>query len=110
MNRRRQEDGLRTRTPGGQGAGIAESGVRRGAGLGRYTGTNGRLVRAVAAAEAHEPTLGDCWVHAVAHYYDAEHLATIRPTPDWYPASIFFQGMKFMVFGDPALRLPDPWR
>jgi hypothetical protein len=39
-----------------------------------------------------------------------EHLATIAPTADWYPASLFFQGMKFMVFGDPAPRRPGPAR
>jgi hypothetical protein len=53
-----------------------------------------------------EPRLGDCWARVIDHYYEAEHLATIVPNADWYPASIFFQGMKFMVFGDPALRLP----
>ncbi len=57
-----------------------------------------------------EPTLGDCWARAIDHYYDAEHLATIKPNDDWYPPSIFFQGMKYMVFGDPALRLPGPAR
>ncbi len=57
-----------------------------------------------------QPTLGDCWARAIQHYYDAEHLETIRPNNDWYPPSIFFQGMKYMVFGDPALRLPGPAR
>jgi hypothetical protein len=66
------------------------------------------FVRSV--AERPEPTLGDCWNDAVVHYYEVEHLATIAPTADWYPASIFFQGMKFMVFGDPVLRLPGPSR
>lgn len=50
--------------------------------------------------------LGDCWADAVAYYWDHEHLATITPTEDWYPASIFFQGMKFMLFGDPTLPMP----
>jgi hypothetical protein len=50
--------------------------------------------------------VGDCWVAAIDHYWEAEHLAEIKPTPDWYPASIFFQGMKFMVFGDPSLPVP----
>lgn len=27
------------------------------------------------------------------------------PTAGWYPPSIFFQGMKFMLFGDPSLDL-----
>lgn len=53
------------------------------------------------------PRVGDCWMHAVAYYYDHQHLATIKPTPDWYPASIFFQGMKFMLYGDPSL--PVAW-
>jgi Peptidase family C25 len=57
-----------------------------------------------------EPTLGDCWASAIEHYYVAEHLATIQPNHDWYPPSIFFQGMKYMVYGDPALRLPGPER
>ena len=53
-----------------------------------------------------ETRVGDCWVSAVHYYYDKEHLATIKPTADWYPPSIFFQGMKFMFFGDPSLPLP----
>jgi hypothetical protein len=50
--------------------------------------------------------LGDCWSYAVSYYFDEEHLATLRPTESWYPPSVFFQGMKFMLFGDPSLRLP----
>jgi len=52
--------------------------------------------------------LGDAWNAAISHYYDAEDLATIAPNESWYPASIFFQGMKFMLFGDPSLPLPRP--
>ncbi|MFO0957015.1 MAG: hypothetical protein U0800_06045 [Isosphaeraceae bacterium] len=55
-----------------------------------------------------EPLLGDCWSDAIAHYYEREKLATIRPNADWYPASIFFQGMKFMLFGDPSLPIAGP--
>ncbi|MHB8956905.1 MAG: C25 family cysteine peptidase [Pirellulaceae bacterium] len=47
--------------------------------------------------------LGDCWSDAVAYYYQHEQLETLAPTESWYPASIFFQGMKFMLFGDPSL-------
>lgn len=53
-------------------------------------------------------TIGDCWIGAVSYYYDHEHLATLTPDPGWYPASIFFQGMKFMLFGDPSLPMPAP--
>jgi hypothetical protein len=35
-------------------------------------------------------------------------LEGLRPDAGWYPPSIFFQGMKFMVFGDPSLLLPGP--
>jgi len=47
--------------------------------------------------------LGDAWNAAINHYFDANHLDTIVPDDGWYPASIFFQGMKFMLFGDPSL-------
>jgi hypothetical protein len=57
---------------------------------------------------AREPRLGDCWAGAVAYYYEHERLATLKPNDDWYPPSIFFQGMKFMLFGDPSLRMPGP--
>ncbi len=50
--------------------------------------------------------LGDCWNHAIGHYYAKERLADLKPNSDWYPPSIFFQGMKFMLFGDPSLLLP----
>jgi hypothetical protein len=72
------------------------------------------LVEALAQAEAkreqnHEtalPTLGDCWSSAINYYYDHQHLATLKPNDDWYPPSIFFQGMKYMMFGDPTLQMP----
>jgi len=54
------------------------------------------------------PRLGDCWAGAVSYYYDHEHLATLKPNNDWYPPSIFFQAMKFMLFGDPSLQMPAP--
>ena len=49
--------------------------------------------------------LGDAWASAVSHYYEQERLASLVPTDSWYPASIFFQGMKYMLFGDPTLPL-----
>jgi hypothetical protein len=57
---------------------------------------------------APEPRLGDLWNGAIRHYWTKERLATLRPNADWYPPSIFFQGMKFMVFGDPSLRIAGP--
>lgn len=49
--------------------------------------------------------LGDCWVAALRHYHKKERLDELEPTKSWYPPSIFFQGMKFMLFGDPSLRV-----
>lgn len=56
-----------------------------------------------ALARQADARLGDLWNAALRHYFEAEHLATLRPNADWYPPSIFFQGMKFMLFGDPTL-------
>lgn len=60
-----------------------------------------------AVADGKPPRLGDCWAEAIRHYYKKERLADLKPNADWYPPSIFFQGMKFMLFGDPTLQLPD---
>ncbi len=57
-------------------------------------------------AKAKEPHLGDCWADAIRFYFDKENLADLKPTSSWYPPSIFFQGMKFMLFGDPSVRMP----
>jgi hypothetical protein len=52
------------------------------------------------------PRLGDCWQETVAFYYDQEHLDSLKANADWYPPAIFFQTMKYMVYGDPSLKLP----
>ena len=43
------------------------------------------------------------WVVGVSRYVEVERLHELAPTDSWYPPSIFFQGMKFMLFGDPTL-------
>ena len=50
-----------------------------------------------------DATVGECWMDAITFYYDQQKLGSIKPDEGWYPASIFFQGMKFMFFGDPSL-------
>jgi hypothetical protein len=60
--------------------------------------------------QAASPRLGDCWSSAIRHYVNAYKLPELKPTDSWTPPSIFFQGMKFMVFGDPSLRLPGKQR
>jgi hypothetical protein len=58
----------------------------------------------LAAAQPHI-RLGDAWNEAVRYYHDHERLAELKPDAGWYPPSIFFQAMKFMLFGDPTLEL-----
>ncbi len=65
----------------------------------------GVAAAAAGAARAVGPTIGAAWRAALHHYFEAQQLATLQPNADWYPPSIFFQGMKFMLFGDPTLRL-----
>jgi hypothetical protein len=50
--------------------------------------------------------LGDAWAGAVAYYHAHERLADLKPDAGWYPPSVFFQAMKYMLFGDPSLPLP----
>jgi hypothetical protein len=61
---------------------------------------------AMAWGRGKDSRLGDCWAEAVSYYYEKQRLAHLKPNADWYPPSIFFQGMKFMLYGDPSLRLP----
>ncbi|NOG54275.1 MAG: family 16 glycosylhydrolase [Planctomycetes bacterium] len=63
---------------------------------------------ATSTGDALGVTVGDCWQSALAYYYEAEKLASIQPSNSWYPPSIFFQGMKFMLFGDPSLPMRAP--
>lgn len=49
--------------------------------------------------------LGDAWIHAIEHYVTEQRIRSLTPTASWYPPSIFFQGMKFMLFGDPTIEL-----
>lgn len=58
-------------------------------------------------ATAKTPRLGDCWNSAIRYYVEQQKLRELKPTDSWVPPGIFFQGEKFMVFGDPSLRLPD---
>jgi hypothetical protein len=50
--------------------------------------------------------LGDAYRQQIDYYIDAERLTELQPTESWYPPSIFFQGQKFVLFGDPTLTLP----
>jgi len=59
----------------------------------------------VLAASQPHIRIGDAWNEALRFYYAEERLAELKPDKGWYPPSIFFQGMKFMLFGDPTIEL-----
>ena len=60
----------------------------------------------VSAVSKHpDPLLGDCWADAIRYCYSKEKLAKLVPDNGWYRPSIFFQGMKYVLFGDPTLPL-----
>lgn len=98
--------------------GLGESLVRSiDAGAAAYIGCNtggqpcattllAAFLEALGEVRGGRPILGDLWASAVRAYWSREHLADLRPNADWYPPSIFFQAMKYMVFGDPSLALP----
>ena len=55
---------------------------------------------------AHPTTsIGAAWKFALTRYVRVEHLATLKPTSDWYPPSVYFQPMKFVLLGDPSVVL-----
>ncbi|MBE0536401.1 MAG: hypothetical protein IH624_12090 [Phycisphaerae bacterium] len=94
-------------------AGLGEGLLRNGpTGAVAYIGCNtgsqpcGLTLLEGFVAGLQQERLGDCWNHAITHYYAKERLAELKPAASWYPPSIFFQGMKFMLFGDPSLVLP----
>jgi len=58
-----------------------------------------------ALADGRVRRLGEAWRAAVTHYHRAERLGELAPTDSWYPPSVFFQGMKFVLLGDPTLPL-----
>jgi len=65
------------------------------------------LLEGFAEAWPRSARLGDAWVAALRRYHEKERLAELVPTESWYPPSVFFQGMKFMLFGDPSLALRE---
>ncbi len=51
-----------------------------------------------------QQSVGQWWKSALAHYHATERLSEIKSDEGWYPPSIFFQGMKFILLGDPTSR------
>ncbi len=94
---------------------IAEEAVRQGTGgaiatIGCVTGSQPcaqTLLDGFVAAMVRAPdgTVGAWWRDAITHYVREERLEELTPTESWYPASVYFQGMKFVLLGDPTVRL-----
>ncbi len=65
------------------------------------------LLDAFAECLAREPaqSVGGAWSHALKQYIQREHLRDLAPSESWYPPSIYFQPMKFVLLGDPTARL-----
>lgn len=88
-----------------QGGALAYIGCNTGAQPAALTLMDG-FVLALAAERSLR--IGDAWRSAMTRYVEVERLFELQPSESWYPPSIFFQGMKFMLFGDPTLRLASP--
>jgi hypothetical protein len=51
------------------------------------------------------PRAGDAWNYAVRKYYQVHAFETEYDHVDWYVLAEFHQMWKFMLFGDPSLRI-----
>jgi hypothetical protein len=60
---------------------------------------------AKSVAKKPDQRLGEAWRDAIHYYHKTERLADLKPDAGWYPPSIYFQGMKYMLFGDPTTRV-----
>lgn len=60
---------------------------------------------ALRLSEQPDTTIGEAWRASLTRYVAEERLRELQPTADWYPPSIYFQPMKFVLLGDPTLRL-----
>ncbi len=60
------------------------------------------FVRAASRTDGSPLTAAAFWRGATRYYFEKERLGELQPTESWYRAGMFFQGMKFMFFGDPT--------
>jgi hypothetical protein len=50
-------------------------------------------------------TVGAAWQWMVRHYYDVQQLPESLSNPDWVTVARVHQPWKYMLFGDPSLRI-----
>lgn len=58
---------------------------------------------------ANYTTLGEAWQWMVRRFYQVHGLPGTLNRPDWSVVARVHQPWKFMLFGDPSLRIPRPW-
>jgi hypothetical protein len=51
------------------------------------------------------PALGYLWNYAVRRYIDNAFHIDFNTSSDWYPSAMFHHIQKYMLFGDPSLRV-----
>ncbi len=79
--------------------------------IGAYTGTQGGsqyLDRYFFEGYRHSmkpPPLGYLWNYAVRRYIENDFHINFADTSDWYPPALFHHIQKYMLFGDPSLRV-----
>ncbi len=49
--------------------------------------------------------LGDMWKHMLTRYYQVHIIPATLPTPEWYKLAEIHQPWKYILFGDPSLRI-----
>jgi hypothetical protein len=53
----------------------------------------------------HEAILGSLWNYAISRYIDNNFHINLNDLSDWYPAAGYHHIQKYMLFGDPSLRI-----
>ncbi|MFN0206878.1 MAG: C25 family cysteine peptidase [Planctomycetota bacterium] len=90
---------------GGSNGAVAYFGCNTGSQPAGLTLVEGFLDKLKIADPNRTLRLGDLYTHSIHYFFDKQQLQSLKPSPSWYPPSIFFQGMKFMLFGDPMLQI-----
>jgi len=54
------------------------------------------------------PTLGEAWQWMVAHFYNVQGVPGTLSQPDWFAVARMHHPWKYMLFGDPSLKVMRP--
>ncbi len=79
--------------------------------IGGYTGTQGgsqildKYFFEGYSYSMKPPALGVMWNYAIRRYIDNDFHINFSDTSDWYPTALFHHIQKYVLFGDPSLRV-----